>query len=207
MATTLHKYSEVGLAPQVILAGIGYKDFPTMDSLRTRDYTYPVAIPEYEMSTSGRADRFLSFIDNQLTPFIDSSYKTDTSKRILMGHSLGGYFTLYALSQYLAGNSNTFNGYIAASPSLHYNRYYLLDQLEKTKPVTSRRSVKSYITYGSLEEDKTDTSAMPLQALTTRLLKCLPHTVGKCQVDIYTNLGHMDTQLPTFIKGLQFMNE
>lgn len=46
VATTLNKYSDVGLAPSVILVGIGYKDFPTMDSLRTRDDTYPTAIPE-----------------------------------------------------------------------------------------------------------------------------------------------------------------
>jgi uncharacterized protein len=204
MATVIHKYAEVGLAPQVIVAGIGYKDFPTMDSLRNRDYTYPVAIPEYEMSTSGGADNFLSFIDSELTPYIDNTYRTDTSRRILMGHSLGGYFTMYALSEYLAGKNNTFTGYIAASPSLHYNRYYLLDQLEKTKPVNNRRAIKSYISYGSLEED---TSALKLADLTTRLSKCLPDSLVKHQVDIYTNLDHMDTQLPTFIKGLQWMSE
>lgn len=37
-----------------------------MDSLRSRDYTYPLAIPEYEMSVSGQADKFFSFIKNEL---------------------------------------------------------------------------------------------------------------------------------------------
>lgn len=60
IATTINEYSEVGLAPSVILVGIGYKDFPTMDSLRNRDYTYPTAIPEYEMTVSGGADKFLT---------------------------------------------------------------------------------------------------------------------------------------------------
>src|SRR5215211_6324115 len=72
IATTLNKYSDVGLAPSVILVGIGYRDFQTMDSLRNRDDTYPTAIQEYEMSVSGGADKFLSFIDKDLIPHIDS---------------------------------------------------------------------------------------------------------------------------------------
>src|SRR5688572_3446186 len=131
MATTLNKYSEVGLAPSVILVGIGYKDFPTMDSLRNRDDTYPLAIPEYEMTVSGGADKFLSFIDNELAPYIENKYRTDTSKSTLMGHSLGGYFTSYALLQNLLGKSKSLSNYIAASPSLHYNHYYLLNGLEE----------------------------------------------------------------------------
>ena len=46
LATTLNKYSEVGLAPPLILVGVGYKDLQAMDSLRNRDYTYPTAIPD-----------------------------------------------------------------------------------------------------------------------------------------------------------------
>lgn len=130
IATTLNKYSDVGLAPSVILVGIGYKDFPTMDSLRNRDDTYPTAIPEYEMSISGGADKFLAFINNELVPKIDKEFKADTSKRVLMGHSLGGYFTSYTFLQDLLGKSKSFSSYIAASPSIHYNKYYLLSQLK-----------------------------------------------------------------------------
>src|SRR5688572_21966388 len=39
MAVVIKKYAEVGLLSQSILVGIGYKDFQTMDSLRSRDYT------------------------------------------------------------------------------------------------------------------------------------------------------------------------
>ncbi len=106
MATTLRKYTEVGLSPDVILVGIGYKDFSTMDSLRTRDDTYPVAIPEYEMSTSGGAPEFLSFIARELVPYIEKHYHTDSSKRVLMGHSLGGYFTTFALLRTIEGEKN-----------------------------------------------------------------------------------------------------
>lgn len=211
VATTVNKYAEVGLAPTVILIGIGYKDFPTMDSLRNRDDTYPVAIPEYEMSVSGGADKFLTFIDSELMPYIDKEYQTDTSKRVLMGHSLGGYFTMYALLQNLSGNSNKFNGYIAASPSIHYNNYYLLNQLKGTAPQkAAHKTTKAYITYGGLEDagDSSDTSTIRLTALSAQLSELLSKKQSgymSYKGDIYSNLDHMDTQLPTFVKGLQWV--
>jgi predicted alpha/beta superfamily hydrolase len=206
VAITIKKYSEVGLAPSVILIGIGYKDFPTMDSLRNRDDTYPIAIPEYEMSVSGGADKFLSFIDNELIPYVDSKYKSDTSKRTLMGHSLAAYFTSYALLQNLVGKSKNLSYYIAASPSLHYNHYYLLDQLKKaTNQKDKNKKLKTYITFGGLEdtENSEDSSMLKLNDISKQLSELLSgYIVYKS--DIYSNLGHMDTQIPTFIKGLQW---
>jgi len=206
IATTLNKYAEVGLAPHVILVGIGYKDFPAMDSLRNRDDTYPVAIPEYEMTVSGGADKFLSFIDNELTPYINSKYRTDTSKRTLMGHSLGGYFTSYALLQNLLGKSKSLSNYIAASPSLHYNHYYLLNQLkDAVKQKDKNKKLKAYITYGGLEDSQSaeDSSMLKLADISKQLSALLSGSI-LYKGDIYSNLGHMDTQIPTFIKGLQW---
>jgi len=210
LATTINKYSEVGLVPPVILVGIGYKDIPTMDSLRNRDNTYPMAIPEYHMNVSGGANKFLSFINNELIPKIDKEYNIDTSKRVLMGHSLGGYFTAYTILQDLLGKSTCFNSYIAASPSLHYNKYYLLSQLNETAGQKNRRKkIKTYITFGGQEdaESKTDSSIVKLTDLTNHLsnlfsVKQADYIIYKN--DIFSNLDHMDTQIPTFIKGLQW---
>lgn len=214
VATTLHKYSEVGLAPSVILVGIGYKDFPTMDSLRNRDDTYPVAIPEYEMSVSGGADRFIAFIHNELISKIDKEYNVDTSKRVLMGHSLGGYFTAYDFLQYITGNIKGFNSYIAASPSIHYNNYWLLHQLKQIPAAKSNQGkINLYITYGGLEdsESQNDPSMMKPVDLTKQLsvlLSAKQSNVVNFKSDIFSNLDHMDTQVPTFIKGLQWaLNE
>lgn len=210
IATVINKYSEVGLAPNAILVGIGYKDFPTMDSLRNRDDTYPTAIPEYEMSVSGGADKFLSFINNELIPHVDKEYKTDTSRRVLMGHSLGGYFTVYALLQDLLGKNGMFSSYIAASPSMHYNNYYILNQLKQTSiHKNERKKIKAFVTYGGLEDEGNtgDSGMMTLTALSAQLsgLFAEKHTgyiIYKSE--LYSNLGHMDTQIPTFIKGLQW---
>jgi uncharacterized protein len=210
IATIINKYSEVGLAPSVILVGIGYKDFPTMDSLRNRDDTYPVAIPEYKMAISGGADKFLNCINSELIPFIDKDYNTDTSKRVLAGHSLGGYFSAYALLQNLSGKSNNFSGYIAASPSIHYNNYYLLNQFKQTpQKIKQTTKIKAYFTFGGLEEQEnaTDSSMIKQSSVSEQLSKYLgvkQSTYLIYKSDIFSNLGHMETQIPTFIKGLQW---
>lgn len=205
MASTFKKYSEVGLLPEAILVGVGYKNFVTMDSLRNRDLTYPVAIPEYEMSKSGGADKFLSFIESDVVPYIDSHYPCDKNRRVLMGHSLGGYFTLYALQQHLSQNKNTFHSYIAASPSMDYNHNYILKEFEKisTSKISNKRV---YVSFGSLEDEQTpdDTAALKCPVVLnelTRLLKDKNKLIYKG--DMYSNLDHMDTGFPTFVKGIQ----
>lgn len=211
IAATLNKYEEIGLAAPVILVGVGYKDFPTLDSLRNRDDTYPVAIPEYEMSVSGGASKFLTFFGKDLIPRIDHSYHTDTSRRILMGHSLAGYFALYTLLQDLSGKSGFFSGYIAASPSVHYNRYYIFDQLKQLPPANARPSrIRAYITFGGEEdgENKEDSTMLKTDRVFVRLRELLAEKHGRAlvlKVESYSNLGHMDTQIPTFIKGLRWV--
>ena len=213
MATTIRKYSEVGLSPSLIVVGIGYKDFQTMDSLRNRDYTYPIAIPEYEMELSGGAERFLAFISTELIPYIDKKYKTDTAHRILAGHSLGGYFSLFALLQNLSGKTKDFSAYIAASPSIAYNHYYLLNQFKEIGvQKSSGQKAKVYLTFGGLEDAEAaeDPGMMRLGKTTAQLSKYLSQKQAdflQYKGDIYSNLDHMDTPIPSFLKGLQWIQD
>ncbi len=206
MASAIKKYSEVGLLPPAILIGIGYKNFQTMDSLRSRDLTFPKALPEYEMFVSGGADKFLGFINKELIPYIDSNYPVDKSKRVLMGHSLGGYFTLYALHRSLVSDNNSFAAYIAASPSTHYNHNFILKEFEKIN-LEHPNKIKTYITFGGLEDesdaDSTVISSQDVLGFFALSLKEKNKMVFKG--DLYSNLDHMDTGFPTFVKGVQWV--
>ena len=210
MAATVKTYNEIGGFEPVILVGIGYKDLALMDSLRSRDFTYPVGLAEYEMGVSGGANNFLSFIKSELIPYIDKNYSTETGRRTLIGHSLGGYFTLYALYQHLTGTDNSFSNYIAGSPSLNYNNEYLLHQFATLKPYTNTDTVNTYITFGGLEdeEDKDDTTSIK----TSEMLKSIKvslaalHATGLTyKTDTFSNLSHMDTPFPSFTKGLMLV--
>jgi predicted alpha/beta superfamily hydrolase len=205
-ATILKKYSEVGLLPASILVGVGYSSFEKMESLRVRDYTFPVGLPEYEMPVSGKADLFLNFMQNELVPMIDQKFSSDTTKRILTGHSLGGYFAMFTLLNDLKENKNLFHGYIAASPSLHYNHNYLLRQFDSVGQVNSGAK-KIYVAYGDLENAELKTSmTLTIDDVFKKLKFDLSGTDNtKLKAANFTEMDHMDTQIPAFVKGLQWI--
>jgi predicted alpha/beta superfamily hydrolase len=211
MAGVFHNYAAGNLIPQVIVVGIGYRDFAEMDSLRDRDFTFPNALPVYEMQPSGGGDRFLSFISGELMPRIDRAYRCDTAHRVLMGHSLGGYFVSYTLLQQLMHRHTGFSGFVAASPSLYYNNYYLFQQLGALPHDTSNANrLRYYVTFGGLEdEEEADVPGIAPSEKTLARLSVLFDTSRQRSVvlkhEFFSNLGHMDMPIPSFIKGVSFV--
>jgi len=98
----------------VVIVGIGYPIDGLYDiEARTEDYTLH------------KAEHFLSFIQQELKPIIESNYSINRDKQTLFGHSYGGLFTLYALFN----SPSSFQNYIAASPSIWWNERDLLTLL------------------------------------------------------------------------------
>jgi predicted alpha/beta superfamily hydrolase len=76
---------------------------------------------------SGGADNFLSFLKNELMPYVGSHYST-SGKNILFGHSYAGLFTMYTfLTQ-----PELFDSYIASDPALWWNEGYVNKLAEKS---------------------------------------------------------------------------
>lgn len=207
MAATMHTYARFGIQP-VIVAGIGYRNDETMNRLRDRDFTYPAALPSDSIELSGGGDKFFSFIQNELIPYMDNNYRTDKSKRILAGHSLGGYFTLYALQQYIQGADNSFYGYIAASPSLEYAHDHIITQFAHmaARP-TGKKKPFLYLTLGGMEDAEAEAEGEV--ARSSKLFQSFNHTLQAhynpyilSQSDVYSAFGHMDMPIPSFTKGL-----
>ena len=99
-----------GRISDMILVGI-----PNTD--RTRDLTPAKATGPNatQFPTAGGADNFLKFIETELIPQIEKTYRVQPY-RILAGHSFGGLFTVHALIT----RPELFNSYIAVSPSLQW---------------------------------------------------------------------------------------
>ncbi len=191
-----------------ILIGIGYKDFITMDSLRNRDYTFPNALPKDSFPISGGAARFLSFIKSELLPYIDKEYRTDTSNRILMGHSLGGFFTLYALEQMMFDGINSFKNYVAASPSLDYCSGYLIKQFQNISNSDNLQVQNLFLTYGAREDSEDGghgTEGIDNFNSFVALLASNRFKNIKVRSEIYPTFGHMETAVPTFTTSLQLI--
>ena len=97
--------------PDILVVGITYPgENPDYDALRAYDLT-PVANAN---NTNGGGGKFLSFIEQELLPFVEKNYRADPRQRYLQGNSLGGMFTLYTAFT----KPGLFKGYIASSPAV-----------------------------------------------------------------------------------------
>lgn len=128
-AVRLQSRKPHGFGPAVIV-GIGYPTEEPLDSTRRfYDYTKPASAklpvrPDGSpWSETGGADAFLSFIEDELKPAIERDFPIDRNRQTLFGHSLGGLFTL----DVWLNRPETFQTYVAGSPSIWWNNRYLLD--------------------------------------------------------------------------------
>lgn len=116
-----HHYLRFGdEAPEAILVGISYgADTFKEGNWRSTDYT----APSEEREFWGGATAFQAVLQEDLLPLIESSYRSDPSKRVIFGQSLGGQFVLFnALTK-----PELFFGHIASNPALHRNLPFFLN--------------------------------------------------------------------------------
>lgn len=113
------------ICPEMIVIGITNTD-------RTRDLT-PTHIdidPPYMDSasakTSGGGEKFISFIEKELMPYIESNYPTEPYK-MLIGHSFGGLTVM----QTFVHHTNLFNSFICIDPSMWWDKQNLLKESKK----------------------------------------------------------------------------
>ena len=152
-AQGMDKNSRANKTPPLIVA-IGYTSKELFDvKARSFDYTPPyngeLKFPENRGSsqfTQGGADKFYSFIQKQLKLVIEENYPINTKKQTLFGHSYGGLFTLYAF----LNHNEDFQNFIAASPSIWWNDFFILNQL-KNKNLEVKNPTRLYLSVGEIE--------------------------------------------------------
>ncbi|MFX4279862.1 alpha/beta hydrolase [Aliarcobacter butzleri] len=103
--------------------------------------------------TQGGADKFYSFIQKQLKLVIEENYPINTKKQTLFGHSYGGLFTLYAF----LNHNEDFQNFIAASPSIWWNDFFILNQL-KNKNLEVKNPTRLYLSVGEIENKEKNPS-------------------------------------------------
>lgn len=104
--------------PKSIVVGIASVD-------RRRDFTFLSKIQSDTLNnpTSGHSNKFISFIEKELQPYIEKKYKTNNSKTII-GQSLGGLLA----TEILFKKPTLFSKYVIVSPSLWWNNGSLLNE-------------------------------------------------------------------------------
>ncbi len=133
-----NSFEWVNQVPKSIVVGIATVD-------RKRDFTFPTSIERDKKSypTTGHSDKFISFIEKELQPYIQAKYKTNINKTII-GQSLGGLLA----TEILIKKPALFNQYIIISPSLWWDNGSLLNQDSKIKESTFKQQTSVYIAVG-----------------------------------------------------------
>ena len=110
------------LIPEVIIVGVTNPD-RTRDLYATRA-NFTRNGQTIQFPTSGKADQFLDFVERELIPWVERSYRT-SGLRVLAGHSAGGNFALHAMRT----RPDLFQAVIAASPWLAWDEKRELREL------------------------------------------------------------------------------
>lgn len=133
---------------EAIIVGVSYAIGEDPIASRQRDLT-PVADESFKNETGGAPDYF-EFLKNEAIPLIERSYRTDTTRRTLAGHSLGGTFGAYALLR----EPELFANYVLISPALWYGDHAIAAAEDQYS--SGRRALKArvYMAVGDLEGPK-----------------------------------------------------
>lgn len=137
--------------PGAIIVGIW-----TSPEHRAREYMpqKPLEMPEGQTvlerfrATEGgdpASDRYLSFLVNELKSFIDRTYRTlpDQPHTSIMGSSMGGLVSLYALVEY----PEIFGGVGCLSPHWPIGESLLVEYLGRALPLAARHRL--YFDFGT----------------------------------------------------------
>lgn len=133
----------VNVLPNSIVVGIANVD-------RRRDFTFPTTIEKdkKDFPTTGGSEKFIRFIEKELQPYINQSFKTN-GNHMLIGQSLGGLLA----TEILFKKPNLFTQYVIVSPSLWWDKESLL----KTALTDFEKRTSVYIAAGNegkiMEED------------------------------------------------------
>lgn len=107
----------------------------------------------------GGAEDFYAFLKNDLSPRLAKSYKVDTSRQVLFGHSLGGLFALDMAFRH----PDAFESVISASPSIWWGKSVVLEGEPRFKAALAApdQAPNLLLTVGALEASSTATPVPP----------------------------------------------
>jgi uncharacterized protein len=148
---------DVGVQSRVepaVVVGIGYPTDHAFDlTRRTLDFTSPVSPDHQDIDVghdpTGGAIAMMNFIDKVVKPVVEARFKIDRTRQTLLGHSLGGLFTLLTMFN----RPQSFQTYVALSPSIWWNNGGPLQEAQHFVEKADRpQKLRVFISVGDLEQ-------------------------------------------------------
>jgi predicted alpha/beta superfamily hydrolase len=182
------KLSYDGLIPDPIVVAItwaGAGDQPAVQ--RARDFS-PVPIPG-EPGTGG-APNFLKVLENEVFPFVESTYRA-SRERVITGGSLGGLFVGYALLE----RPDLFRGYVASSGAFGLGGAYFSRRLKELPP-DLLRDEHAYFTVGALYDNEQGVKDFVAS------LRAVTGEAPAIALDVIPGVGHTGNEPFAYTRGL-----
>lgn len=197
------------LIPPVIMVGVGYPAHSSADvfRLRARDFLATSNKEEERLieekyqapMDSGGGRKFLSFIRDELFPFVDAEYRTESKSRTLFCYSYGGTFGVYTLFS----QPDTFNNYIIGAPDLGWDNEISFKHERQYAEANSNLQAKVFFAVGTLDEDLVvDRNVSTLFRLHT-ILKSRNYKDSDLDFKIFEGESHHSAIIPTASWGLR----
>lgn len=175
----------------VIIVNVSQGMGPEVKDRRARDFTPTRSSHE---PASGGAAAFLDFLEHEIIPFVDRTYRTQPGDRGLLGHSYGGLFAIYCMEQ----RPGLFQRIVAASPSLGWD-----DRMLLTAARTRLRSLPSHLrldlSVGDDGDNTDDTTAF------VKLLDQLKPAGLEYRFTVYPGQNHNSVRLVSLPAGLYWV--
>lgn len=198
-----HMPMNLGGLEHAILVGISYAHGESGFESRSRDLT-PTDLGPGAKYTHGGARAYLTFLKDEVLPFVEETYRADPAERTLVGQSYGGLFGAYAL----VTEPGLFSGYILTSPSLWFDGHVMFDLAKAAgdRPLKGR----VYFATGATETPENHGGKNDLAADQTRfaaLLRAQGHDGLEVQDRVVPGATHQTTFPIGLTRGLMWLHE
>jgi predicted alpha/beta superfamily hydrolase len=183
---------EFGLQSAVepaVVVGIGYPINDAFDmKRRTLDLTSPVpperVTPEIGNDPTGGDIALMDFIDSVVKPTVQARFPIDRNRQTMMGHSLGGLFTLRTMFN----RPQSFQTYAALSPSIWWDNRAVMKEAQTFVKRTDRpQKLRVFLSAGTLEQYMTPRYIAHARDVLRRYFKAR----GKTDADAEKVLGDL----------------
>lgn len=183
--------------PEVIVVAIGNRDrvknFTPTHSLNYLDQENVASF-----GTSGKANDFMNFMEKELMPKIDTTYRT-ISKNMIIGHSLGGLFAIHSLLE----NPSLFDYYILIDPSWFWDHNYIGKRAKEVLIKKTDLKARVYISLAnnSAEDDRHYKWGQEFY----QLLENSTSSSLYSKIQYFEDEKHLTVPLPSTYQGLRFI--
>ena len=181
-----------GDVPNFIIVGISYG---TDDWEAGNDRSHDFTAPTDEREFWGGAEDFQGFLEKELLPFIEGTYRADSDRRIIFGRSLGGQFVLFTAQT----RPKLFWGHISSNPALHRNLPLFLEMQPE------RPEAKSHLFVSSAANDDPVFREPALEWI--RHWTSRDELPWRLHVETPEDHNHFSTPAIAFRRGIQWLFE